>query len=98
MSNVKDVDLARHALDTPPFLLIVSLPHPYNPWTRTYVRSVIHVTTKGKEVDINLWVWGSVPRALRARWSPAINTANGRICLVDPSKSRYELQISFTLK
>ena len=24
MSNVKDVDLARHAWDTPPFLLIVS--------------------------------------------------------------------------
>ena len=37
------------------------------------VRSVNHVTTKGKEVDHNLWVWGSVPRALRARWSPAIN-------------------------
>ena len=31
-----------------------------------------HVTTKGKEVDHNLWVWGSVPRALRARGSPAI--------------------------
>ena len=30
------------------------------------------MTTKGKEVDHNLWVWGSVPRALRARGSPAI--------------------------
>ena len=39
----------------------------------TYVRSVNHVTTKGKEVDHNLWVWGSVPRALRARGSPAKN-------------------------
>ena len=39
---------------------------------RTYVRSVSHVTTKRKEVDHILWVWGSVPRALRARGSPAI--------------------------
>ena len=38
---------------------------------RTYVRSVNHMTTKGKEVDHNLWVWGSVPRAPRARGSPA---------------------------
>ena len=59
--------------DTPetPSLPFDSLPYP----TRTIrkrVRSVNHVTTKGKEVDHNLWVWGSVPRALRARGSPAI--------------------------
>ena len=30
------------------------------------------MTTKRKEVDHNLWVWGSVPRALRARGSPAM--------------------------
>ena len=41
---------------------------------RTYVRLVSHVTTKRKEVDHILWVWGSVPRALRARGSPAIST------------------------
>ena len=29
------------------------------------------MTTKVKEVDHNLWVWGSLPRALRARGSPA---------------------------
>ena len=56
--------------DTPetPSLPFDSLPYP----TRTIrrrVRSVNHVTTKGKEVDHNLWVWGSVPRA---RGSPAI--------------------------
>ena len=48
-----------------PSLPFDSLPYP----TRTIrrrVRSVNHVTTKGKEVDHNLWVWGSVPRALRA--------------------------------
>ena len=39
---------------------------------RTYVRSVNRVTTKGKEVDYNLWVWGSVPRARSARVSPAM--------------------------
>ena len=39
---------------------------------RTYVRSVSHVTTKRKGVDHIPWVWGSVPRALRARGSPAI--------------------------
>ena len=64
MSNVKDVDLARHAWDTPPFLLIVS-PTPPVQSLDAYVRSVNHVTTKRKEVDHNLWVWGSVPRALR---------------------------------
>ena len=36
------------------------------------VRSVNPVTTKRKEVDHILWVRGSVPRALRARRSPAI--------------------------
>ena len=71
MSNVKDVDLSRHAWDTPPFLLIVS-PTPPVQSVDAYVRSVNHVTTKRKEVDHNLWVWGSVPRALRARRSPAI--------------------------
>ena len=30
------------------------------------------VPTKRKEVDHIPWVWGSVPRALRARGSPAI--------------------------
>ena len=76
MANVKDVDLPRHAWDTPPFLLIVSPTLPVqsvDAYVRTYVRSVSHVTTKRKEVDHILWVWGSVPRALRARGNPAIN-------------------------
>ena len=53
-----------------PSLPFNSPPYP----TRTIrrrVRSVNHVTTKGKEVDHNLWVWGSVPRARSARGSPA---------------------------
>ena len=61
-----------------------SLPYP----TRTIcrrVRSVNHVTTKGKEVDHNLWVWGSVPRALRARGSPATNHSQ------TPSKTKQNL-------
>ena len=61
MSNIKDVDLPKHAWDTPPFLFIVS-PTPPVPFVdayiRTYVRSVNHVTTKRKEVDHILWVWG----------------------------------------
>ena len=40
---------------------------------RTYVGSVNHVTTKRKEVDHILWVWGFIPCALRARGSPATN-------------------------
>ena len=58
MSNVKDVDLPRHALDTPPFLLIVCPTLPVksvDEYVRTpvctYVRPVNHVTTKQKEVD-----------------------------------------------
>ena len=81
MANVKDVDLLRHAWDTPPFLLIVSPTLPVQSvdayvrtYIRTYVRSVSHVTTKRKEVDHIPWVWGSVPRALRARGSPAKNS------------------------
>ena len=69
MSDVKDVDLARHP--SPPF---DSLPYPTRTIrrrVRTYVRSVNHVTSKGKEVDHNLWVWGSVSRVLCVRGSPA---------------------------
>ena len=75
MSYIKDEDLPRHAWDTPPFLLIVSPTLPVqsvDAYVRTYARSVSHVTTKRKEVDHIPWVWGSVPRAHRARWSPAI--------------------------
>ena len=54
-----------------PSLPFDSLPYPTHT-IRRRVRSVNHVTTKGKEGDHNLWVWGSVPRALRARGSPAI--------------------------
>ena len=63
-----------------PSLPFDSLPYPtraicrrVRTYVRTsYVRSVSHVTTKRKEVDHIPWVWGSVPRALRARGSPAI--------------------------
>ena len=59
-----------------PSLPFDSLPYPTRTIcrrVRTYERSVSHVTTKRKEVDCILWVWGSVQRALRARGSPAIN-------------------------
>ena len=72
ISYIKDVDLRRHAWDTPPFHLIV-FPTPPVQSVDAYVRSVNHVTTKGKEVDHIPWVWGSVPRALRACGSPANN-------------------------
>ena len=75
-SYIKDVDLPRHARDTPPFLLIV-FPTPPVQSVVAYVRSVNHVTTKRKEVDHIPWVWGSVPRELRARGSPAIKFCNG---------------------
>ena len=70
MSNKKDVDLPRHAWDTPPFPLIVSPTPPVqsvDAYVRTYVRSVNHVTTKRKKVDHNLWVCGSVP--LSTAWN-----------------------------
>ena len=77
MANIKDMGLPRLTWDTPPFLLIVSPTLPVqsvDAYVRTYVRSVSHVTTKRKKVDHILWVWSSVPRALRARGSPAINS------------------------
>ena len=65
-----------------PSLPFDSLPYPTRTIrrrVRTYVRTLgNHVTTKGKEVDHNLWVWGSVPRALRARGSPALILTLGR--------------------
>ena len=74
-----NVQCKRCGQDTPetrhPSLSFDSLPYPTSTIrrrVRAYVRSVNHVTTKGKEVDYNLWVWGSVPRALHARGSPAI--------------------------
>ena len=81
MANVKDVDLPRHAWDTPPILLIAS-PTPPVQSVDAYVRSVSHVTTKRKEVDHIPWVWGSVPRALRARGSPANNDWHYVICFM----------------
>ena len=57
-SYIKDVDLTRHAWDTPPFLLIVS-PTPPVQSVDAYVRSVNHVTTKRKKVDHIPWVWRS---------------------------------------
>ena len=73
MSYIKHVDLPRHAWNTPPFLLIAS-PTPPVQYVDAYVRSVNHVTTKRKEVDHIPWVWGSVPRALRALGSPGIKS------------------------
>ena len=49
----------RHTWDTPPSLLIIS-PTPPLQSVDAYVRSVNHVTTKTKEIDDILWVWGSV--------------------------------------
>ena len=71
-----------------PSLPFDSLPYP----TRTIrrrVRSVSHVTTKGKEVDHNLWVWGLCPT--RASRSPAIISKppakNSNTCL---SETAYQ--------
>ena len=74
MSYIKDADLPRHSWDTPPFLLIVDA------YVCTYVRLVNYVTTKRKEDDHIPWVWGSVPRALRALGSPAMNTYTHPLC------------------
>ena len=55
-----------------PSLPFDSLPYPTRTICRRVRTSVSHVTTKRKEVDLIPWVWGSVPRALRAGGSPAI--------------------------
>ena len=71
-----------------PSLPFDSLPYPTRTIcrrVRTYVRSVSHATTKRKEADHIPWVWGSVPRALRARGSPAIkDTDRAREIIVLP--------------
>jgi len=67
MSYIKDVDLPRHARDTPSFLFIAS-PTPPVESVDAYVR------TLSQSRDIFQYVWGSVPRALRGCGSPAIIT------------------------
>ena len=65
MSNVKDVDLPRHAWDTPPFLLIVSPTlrvQSVDEYVRTYVRSVNHVTTNEKRLTI-FYEYGALSHA-----------------------------------
>ena len=96
MSNAKMWILPRYAWDTPPFLLIVSpTPHvqPVDAcvctYLRTYVLSVNHVIAKRKEVDHIPWVWGSVPRTLRARWSPAMNDDIQQFKAYDHSKTNF---------
>ena len=65
-----------HAWDTPAFLFD-SLPYPTRTIcrrVRTYVRTLGQSRdNKRKEVDHIPWIWGSVPRALLARGSPANN-------------------------
>ena len=81
MANVTGCGFAKTRLRHPSLPLIVSPTLPVQSvdayvrtYIRTYLRSVSHVTTKRKEVDHIPWVWGSVPRALRTRGSPAIIT------------------------
>ena len=95
MANVKDVDLPRHAWDTPPFLWILSPTIPVQS-VDAYLRSVSHVTTKRKEVDHILWVWGSVPRALRARGSPAMKIEEKYLELRKKSVNRKNNRYLFT--
>ena len=67
--------LPRHTWDTPPFLLIVSPTPPVQFVDAcTYIRSVNHMTTKRKEVDHILWVWGSVPSIASRLWEPDYNS------------------------
>ena len=80
-----------------PSLPFDSLPYPtrticrrVRTYVRMYARSVSHVTTKRKEVDHIPWVWGSVPRALRALGSPAIKISCewNRQCMLHLMKFR----------
>ena len=91
----KDVDLPRHAWDTPPFLLIVSPTPPaqsVDAYVHMYVRSVNNVTTKRKEVDHIPWVWGSIPRALRACGIPAINASPSE-AITELVKTNYQMKL-----
>ena len=60
-AQIQDVDLPRHAWNTPPSLLTVSPTLPLqsvDAYVRTYVCSVNHATTKRKEVDHIPWDMG----------------------------------------
>ena len=69
MSNIKDVDLPRHAWDTPPFLLIVSPTPPVqsvDAYVRTYARSI---TWQPNEKRLTIFYeYGAVSHA-RYNWS-----------------------------
>ena len=79
MSNIQDVDLPRHAWDTPSSLLMVSPTLPLQS-VDAYVSSVNHVTTKRKEVDHIPWVWGTVPEP-RYDWDQFPHTDIAKVIL-----------------
>ena len=96
MANIKDMGLPRHTWDTPPFLLIVSPTLPVQS-VDAYVRSVSHVTTKQKEIDNILCVWGSVPCARSARGSSAVSKFNQSSKLVKFTWSSLGAKMKDTL-
>ena len=70
MSNVKDVDLARHAWDTPPFLLIVS-PTPPVQSVDAYARSI---TWQPNEKRLTIFYeYGALSHARFARLKMLVN-------------------------
>ena len=64
MSNVKDVDLARHAWDTPPFLLIVS-PTPPVQSVDAYARSITWQPNEKRSTIF--YEYGALPHARLSR-------------------------------
>ena len=91
MSNVKDVDLARHAWDTPPFLLIVSPTPPVqsvDAYVRTYVRSI---TWQPKEKRLTIFYeYGT----RRARGSPA----NALLLYKSTSLNAHQIGLIISIK
>ena len=66
MTNVKDVDLARHAWDTPPFLLIVS-PTPPVQSVDAYVRTLGQSRDNQTKRLTIIYEYGAVSHAREAR-------------------------------
>ena len=77
MSNVKNVDLARHAWDTPPFLLIVSPTPPVQSvaaYVRTYARSTTWQPNE-KRLTI-IYEYGALSHARFARAGAPLKQTN----------------------
>ena len=96
-SYIKDVDLPRHAWDTPPFLLIVFPTPPVqsvDAYVRTYTRSITWQPNEKRLTIFNEYGALSRYNSLRAGWKPDVFSASPPSTITSGCKSSVMLPLS----